>query len=84
MRIHGTLVGILAACSVLTVTTAYAADPVIVEDAPVAEQVSPGWTVAVDPFILGYLASMVTRLSSAMISAWMLLRATYCIILTMS
>jgi hypothetical protein len=49
MRIHGTLVGILAACSVLTVTTAYAADPVIVEDAPVAEQVSPGWTVAIDP-----------------------------------
>ncbi len=49
MRKSGIIISALAIAGTLAGTNSYAADPVVVEDPPVAEQVSSGWTVSIDP-----------------------------------
>jgi hypothetical protein len=49
MKMKQTLVGMLALCSSLTLTNAYAADPVEIDEVPVVEEPAPSWTFAIDP-----------------------------------
>jgi hypothetical protein len=49
MRKFGFIISALAITGILVSSNSYAADPVVVEEVPVAEQASSGWTVSVDP-----------------------------------